>query len=141
MAEPYRVDVLIAMRHRAACAVLVRAATAAVCAIPVARAEWVLEEVCDDVAATASEPVSDPARYRWSSHRANAPGVGSDLCTPRDIDRAPGQDGERLTACRAPFVVPVDEEPIADLREAKRRGHALGHERFIQEMGFGRARG
>lgn len=37
-------------------------------------------------------------------------------------------------AYRALFAAHADDEPIADIREATRRGHALGDERFVQEM-------
>ncbi len=78
--------------------------------------------------------VSDPADYRWSSYRVNALGIQSVLCTPHEIYRGLGQGAERLTAYRALFAAQVDDEPIAEIREATRRGHALGDERFVREM-------
>ena len=78
--------------------------------------------------------VSDPADYRWSSYRVNALGIESSLCTPHEIYCSLGQGDGRLAAYRALFAPHVDGEPIAEIREATRRGHALGDERFIREM-------
>ena len=78
--------------------------------------------------------VSDPADYPWSSYRVNALGLESDLCTPHEIYCALGQGAERLAAYRGLFAAHVDDEPIADIREATRRGHALGDQQFAREM-------
>ncbi|WP_353251503.1 hypothetical protein [Salinisphaera sp. PC39] len=78
--------------------------------------------------------VSDPADYPWSSYRANALGIDSELRTPHEIYCALGEGAERLAAYRALFTAHVDDEPIAAIREAARRGFALGNDRFVREM-------
>jgi putative transposase len=78
--------------------------------------------------------VSDPADYPWSSYRANALGIESDLRTPHELYCSLGEGTERLAAYRALFAAHVDDEPTADIREATRRGLALGDDRFIREM-------
>jgi len=51
--------------------------------------------------------VPDSAAYRWSSDRADALGIESDLCTPHEIGCALGQGAGRLAAYRALFAAHV----------------------------------
>lgn len=78
--------------------------------------------------------VSDPADYRWSSYRVNALGVDSNLCTPHPEYRALGELPGRLSVYRDLFAAHVEDEPVADIREATERSSALGDDRFIREM-------
>jgi putative transposase len=78
--------------------------------------------------------VSDPSDYHWCSYRVNALGVHSDLCTPHQLYRALGEGEQRLSAYRRLFTADTDDRAVAEIREATRRGVALGDDRCIREM-------
>jgi len=78
--------------------------------------------------------VADPGDYYWSSHRINALGAHSDLCTPHEVYKGLGQGAERLAAYRGLFAPSVDDETMKDIRAATERGVALGDHGFIRAM-------
>lgn len=78
--------------------------------------------------------VDDPAEYRWSSHRTNALGVPSSLCTPHPEYLALGEGTARLASYRELVAAHVDADWINGIRQATDRGFALGDERFIAQM-------
>lgn len=78
--------------------------------------------------------VNDPTEYRWSSHRTNALGVESGLCTPHAAYLALGEGEARLAAYRALLSAELEEEPMVAIRRATQCGLALGDDRFVRAM-------
>jgi putative transposase len=79
--------------------------------------------------------VSDPSRYRWSSHGFNALGTDDALVVPHERYLALGPTpSERQKAYRAICVTPSDPSVIVSIRYATNHGWALGSERFRQEV-------
>lgn len=77
----------------------------------------------------------DPAAYRWSSYRANAPGEPNALLSPHPLYLALGQDkAGREEAYRALFRTALDDEPIGELRMALNQNQPVGNARFYEEI-------
>ena len=84
--------------------------------------------------------VDDPARYRWSSYRANGLGQADPLLTPHPVYSALGStESLRLAAYRALFRPELDGDAIGDIRLALDQGQPVGDSRFLagieQEIG------
>ncbi len=76
--------------------------------------------------------VDDPARYRWSSYRANALGQRDPLLTPHPLYTALAADEASRQACyRALFRHPLDAEAIGDIRLALSQSQPLSNARFL----------
>ena len=79
--------------------------------------------------------VDRPRAYRWSSHAANAYGTRDRVVTPHSDYTALGSDARtRQTAYRALFNADLDDDDLTALREATRKGWALGGNRFRQQI-------
>jgi putative transposase len=79
--------------------------------------------------------VTHPGDHPWSSHRANALRVTDPLVTPHARYQALGADDRsRQAAYRALFRGIVDETTLRDIREASKKGWALGDDRFREEI-------
>jgi len=78
--------------------------------------------------------VSRPCEYRWSSHCLYAFGVDDGLVTPHpSLEWVPGEWKGRAEFL-AMFDVPASEEEVAEIRDAGRRGLALGDEVSCQAL-------
>jgi putative transposase len=79
--------------------------------------------------------VADPARYRWSSYRANALAEPDALVSPHPLYLALGLDDDaRRAAYRELFRGALDDKPLADLRLALNQGQPIGNDRFYREI-------
>ncbi len=79
--------------------------------------------------------VSDPAQYRWSSHRPNGLGQMDERIAPHPQYLALGEDAAlRQAAYRGLLRSELDEEALADIRLALAQGQPLGSERFSEIM-------
>lgn len=79
--------------------------------------------------------VNQPQDYRWSSYHTNALGKASSLIVPHDeYLRLALDEAHRLEAYRALFKAHVDDEIVAQIRNATNGNFALGSERFQQEI-------
>ena len=79
--------------------------------------------------------VADPAEYKWSSYRANALGIKTDLCTPHPQYLALGEtEFLRMVAYRQLFCGQLDRKLIEEIRVTVNKGMALGNARFKQEL-------
>ncbi len=79
--------------------------------------------------------VADPARYRWSSDRANALGEPAALLTAHPLYLGLGADDDaRRAAYRELFRDAVDDKPLADLRLALNQDQSPGNDRFYREI-------
>jgi len=75
--------------------------------------------------------VQDPARYPWTSYRANALGQPDSLLSPHPLYLALGRSGaDRQTAYRGLLRDHLDQEAIADIRLALNQSQPLGNTRF-----------
>jgi putative transposase len=79
--------------------------------------------------------IDDPVHYRWSSVRHHA-GIAADaLITDHPLVWALGNTPfERQSAWRRLLEMPLDDARIATLRDATRRGWALGSAPFIATL-------
>jgi putative transposase len=76
-----------------------------------------------------------PARYEWSSHRANALGEVDQLTSPHPIFRGLGAtSSERHAAYRELFGQPLREAELRLIREATQKCWALGDDAFRQRV-------
>ncbi|MDR2000174.1 MAG: transposase [Zoogloeaceae bacterium] len=79
--------------------------------------------------------VEDPVNYPWSSYRANGLGKPSEHLAPHLLYLALGQDTEgRASSYRKLFRPQLDDEAIADIRQAINQGTPLGSERFKNKV-------
>ena len=79
--------------------------------------------------------VATPDEYRWSSYHAYARGIAAELWTPHPIYQSLGNNKvQQLKVYRELFDDVLPPEVIADIRKSIARGHALGHDRFRDEM-------
>ncbi len=79
--------------------------------------------------------VDDPARYRWSSYRANGLGQADVLLSPHAVYLALDADADvRRTAYRALFRSELDHEALGDIRLALNQGQPLGKARFLDQV-------
>ena len=79
--------------------------------------------------------VSDPADYRWSSHRANAYGERDDLVSPhRLFVRLDASEPVRRRAYRALFAGSEEPHELDRIRAAVNGGLALGSPEFISKL-------
>jgi len=79
--------------------------------------------------------VLSPGDYPWSSHRINALGKTSDLCTPHSEYMRLGADSkERCDKYRALFEHAIDEREIELIRSATNKGMIMGNDRFRKEI-------
>lgn len=79
--------------------------------------------------------VEDPADYVWSSHRINALGLESSLCTPHPEYLKLGEtDNERLKNYRKLFAVHLEPALLKEIRDSVNTGLVLGTERFKDEL-------
>ena len=78
-----------------------------------------------------SDPVDDPAHYRWTSYRHNALGQSNAYLTPHPLYQAIGRDdAERQAAYRDLFRAQLDSKAIDDIRPALNQSQPLGDSRF-----------
>lgn len=79
--------------------------------------------------------VSDPADYSWSSYRAHALGCHVKMWSPHDEYLALGTSKlARSDAYQALFRNKLDQELVADIRQAANVGLALGNDKFKEEV-------
>jgi putative transposase len=79
--------------------------------------------------------VEQPGDYRWSSFRCNGLGRPDRTVREHGIYTALGPDPEtRQNAYRALFRVQLDDEVLAEIREASQTGTLLSGERFRKEI-------
>lgn len=79
--------------------------------------------------------VEQPGDYRWSSFRRNGLGRPDRMIREHDIYSLLGPDPEaRQQAYRALFRVQLDNEVLAEIREASQTGTLLSGERFRKEI-------
>jgi putative transposase len=79
--------------------------------------------------------VDDPARYRWSSYRANALGERDERLTPHPVYLALGtSDAERRAAYRALFEDELETAAIDEIRLAINQSQPLGGKRFLAQI-------
>lgn len=82
-----------------------------------------------------AEMTDDPARYRWSSYRANGLGQPDTLLTPHDLYLAlDGDDESRQAVYRSLFCSELAHEALADIRLALSQGQPLGKGRFLDQI-------
>jgi putative transposase len=72
--------------------------------------------------------VEDPARYRWTSYRANALGRADRLLTPHEQYRL------RREAYRELFKAHLDPEFLTEIRQATNGNFALGSKKFQAQI-------
>ena len=78
---------------------------------------------------------SHPAKYRWSSYRANAGHASCSLITPHSEYLAlGGNDQARIRAYRALFSTALEPGDISEIRSAINGGFALGNRRFKEDI-------
>ena len=79
--------------------------------------------------------VTHPRHYPWSSYRANASGIYSELLTPHEEYLALGRcnRSRRLAYCDL-FNVHLAADVVSDIRVSTNGNFALGNERFKQEI-------
>ncbi len=79
--------------------------------------------------------VSDPADYRWSSHRHHALGEADALITEHPLYDALGPTPEaRRAAYRALFEAAMDEGLVSSIRGALNQGRAVAGPLFLADM-------
>jgi len=79
--------------------------------------------------------VTHPRHYPWSSFRANARGMYSELITPHEEYLALGRcTRSRQSAYRDLFNVHLTADVVSDIRASTNGNFALGNERFKQEI-------
>jgi putative transposase len=79
--------------------------------------------------------VDHPAKYEWSSYRANALGAGSDLIVPHALYLALApEQRERLRRYRSMFEVPEVATDLERIRRAVNSGTALARESFMDNL-------
>lgn len=75
--------------------------------------------------------VSEPSRFRWSSYRHNAMGVGDDLVTPHPVwVNLAGVDRDRRNAYRQLFEHPLSPCTLDKIRDATNKRWVLGDDAF-----------
>lgn len=78
--------------------------------------------------------VPSPEAYRWSSFRRNGLGEANPVVSEHSLYAALGSTpGARQAAYRSLFRVHLDEQVVADIRNATASGHLLAAERFRKE--------
>ncbi len=79
--------------------------------------------------------VSNPADYRWSSHRHHARGEADALITEHPLYDALGPTPEaRRAAYRALFETALDEGLLSSIRNALNQGRAVAGPLFLADM-------
>ena len=79
--------------------------------------------------------VQHPAKYPWSSYRANAMGQSNKLVTPHEMYHRLGDDeASRQAHYRCLFEAHTDELSLHQLREATNKAWVLGSEYFKQKV-------
>ena len=79
--------------------------------------------------------VTRPTQYAWSSHRANANGDPDPLVTPHEWYLTLGGDTtSRLAAYRSLFALDDPDAVVSAIRDATKRGWAVGDARFRAEL-------
>ncbi|MEA1968566.1 MAG: transposase [Thermodesulfobacteriota bacterium] len=79
--------------------------------------------------------VLSPGDYRWSSHRINALGKTSDLCTPHSEYMMPGAGSrERCDKYRTLFDHDINKREIELIRSAANKGMIMGSNRFREDI-------
>jgi putative transposase len=79
--------------------------------------------------------VAHPRDYSWSSYRHHAEGARSEVVCDHALYLAIDRDSDRRRqAYRDLFRTELDEAALSEIRSASRRGHALGNERFREEI-------
>jgi putative transposase len=82
-----------------------------------------------------AEMTDDPARYPWSSYRANGLGQPDVLLTPHYLYLAlDGDPANRQALYRFLFRSELDHEALADIRLALNQGQPLGKGRFLDQV-------
>ena len=75
--------------------------------------------------------VADPAAFHWSSYKANALGVESDLARPHEVFLSLGRSAsDRQAAYRALFDQAIQPAQLKIIREAVNKGLVLGSKAF-----------
>jgi putative transposase len=79
--------------------------------------------------------INDPADYIWSSYQHNALGVKSLICTPHEEYLSLGTTADdRYKYYRELCSYHIDSLLLTDIRKALNKGHALGNEKFKDEI-------
>jgi len=79
--------------------------------------------------------VDHPAKYPWSSYRANALGKQIRILTPHECYLSLGHAAEeRRAAYKALFKDHIPEFTLKQIREAANKKQALGDENFIKQI-------
>jgi len=79
--------------------------------------------------------VCHPRQYRWSSYRANAEGLMSDLIMPHDLYRAMDRSDQACQdAYRALFEGHLDGATVSEIRQATNGGFVLGGKEFQDDI-------
>lgn len=79
--------------------------------------------------------VERPEDYAWSSYRANAQGVMDDLVQAHTEYLAlGGTEEERQIAYRTLLSLPLDQDALAEFRQAVNQGLVTGGSRFTEEV-------
>ena len=82
-----------------------------------------------------AEMVSNPAQYRWSSHRSNAQGYPCGLLAPHELYQRLGKTTEaRQRQYSKFFEEELSAEILEDLRYATNRSWAFGSEEFLARI-------
>ena len=79
--------------------------------------------------------VDHPARYPWSSYRANALGKQTNLLRPHPCYLALGSTAvERRTVYQALFEDQIPDLALKEIRDSINKSWALGDEKFIKQI-------
>ena len=77
----------------------------------------------------------DPVGFHWSSYKANALGVGSELATPHEVFLSLGRSAqERQSAYRDLFRQSIQPTQLKMIREAVNKGLVLGSGAFKDQI-------
>ena len=79
--------------------------------------------------------VVDPAEYPWSSYRANALGEFNPVLTPHpDYLKLGDRTGDRRRHYRRLFASRLDDQAVAEIRDATNGNFVLGNQRFQEQI-------
>jgi len=79
--------------------------------------------------------VGEPEQYPWSSHRANAQGVGDPVVSPHEMYLGLGADDQaRQVAYRTLFRGYFEDRDLEEIGICLQSGTPLGNDRFREEV-------
>lgn len=79
--------------------------------------------------------VPHPAKYRWSSYRANGQGEADELIHPHPLYLGLGSDEtNRQASCRELFRAELEPGLVDEIRRATNGNPALGNDRFAAQV-------